>query len=279
MRNANQPRHPVGRIALFVFIAIPTIPLLWTIVLSLKTNSQILTNPMGWPEEIQWINYANAIRKIPFAAMVRNTLLVLAGTLPFALLLSIFAAFALSRMRLGTGRMSNAVYLYFISGVIMPVFVLLFPVYVMMQKLHLHDTLWATILPHIAWVAPMNMLLMVGCFKAVPGEIEEAAVIDGCNVWRLLFQVFIPVVKPCLSTVFILNFLDVWNDFPLARVMLIDPGLRTISLAASYFKGQYSANYALMTAGVIILIVPQLAVFAFFQRYIIEGIAAGAVKG
>lgn len=125
----------------------------------------------------------------------------------------------------------------------------------------------------------MNMMIMVTGFKNVPDSLEEAAIIDGCNIWQLLFRILIPVTKPVISTAFILTFLSVWNDFALAKIMLNSPEVRTLSIAAMYFKGVYSTNYALMTAGCVILILPQLLIFTIFQRYIIDGVTAGAVKG
>ena len=156
---------------------------------------------------------------------------------------------------------------------------MILPIYLVMVKAGLYDTLWATILTHIGWTAPMNMMIMVAGFKNVPDSLEEAAIIDGCNIWQVLFKILLPVVKPVISTALILTFLAVWNDFPLAKIMLNSPDVRTISIAAAYFKGQFSTNYALMTAGCVILIVPQLLIFTIFQKYIIDGVTAGAVKG
>ena len=107
----------------------------------------------------------------------------------------------------------------------------------------------------------------------------EAAIIDGCSIWQLLFRILVPVAKPVISTALIMTFLACWNDFPLAKIMLNSPDVRTLSIAAAYFKGTFSTNYALMTAGCVILIIPQLLIFTIFQRYIISGVTAGAVKG
>jgi len=189
------------------------------------------------------------------------------------------SAFAISRMRFGSGRLQNAVYSYFISGIILPVFVLLFPVYLIMVRTGLYNSLWAVIFPLIGWAAPLNMLILVGAFRSVPASLEEAAVLDGCSVPRILINIFVPIMKPAISTVFILNFLSVWNDFALSKTVLMNPDLRTLSLAAILFRGEYSKDYGLIAAGVFILILPQIVIFAFFQRFIIEGISAGAVKG
>ncbi|MFA6706638.1 MAG: carbohydrate ABC transporter permease [Sphaerochaetaceae bacterium] len=211
--------------------------------------------------------------------MVKNTFFVLIVAVPGAIMLSIFAAFALGRMKFGNNRLQHGVYTFFVSGVIMPTCVLILPIYLFMVKIGLYNTLWSTILTHIGWTAPMNMMIMVSGFKTIPDSLEEAAIIDGCNIWQLLFRILVPVAKPVISTSIILTFLSCWNDFPLARIMLIDPKVRTISLAAAYFKGTYSTNLALMTAGCVILIIPQLIIFTIFQRYIIDGVTAGAVKG
>ncbi len=269
----------VGNIGLALLVFLATIPILWMVYLSLKTNTEILTKPLALPAKIQLVNYVNAFKKIPFFSMVKNTFIVLIVAVPGAILLSIFAAFALGRMRFGNSRLQNWVYSFFVGGVIMPTCVLILPIYLLMVKLRLYNTLWSTILTHIGWTAPMNMMIMVSGFKQIPDSLEEAAIIDGCNIWQLLFRILVPIAKPVISTSIILTFLACWNDFPLARIMLIDPRVRTISLAAAYFKGTYSTNLALMTAGCVILIIPQLIIFSIFQRHIIDGVTAGAVKG
>lgn len=268
-----------GNIGLAVLVLAAAVPVLWLIYLSLKTNNEILTAPLQLPESVQWVNYVNAFNKIPFFTMIKNTFLVLGVAVPVSILFSIFAAFAIGRMRFGSGRLQSRVYSYFVCGVIMPTCVLILPIYLMMVKIGLYDSLWSTILTHIGWVAPLNMMIMVAGFKSIPDSLEEAAIIDGCSITRLLFNILIPVTKPVISTAIILTFLACWNDFPLARIMLNSPDVRTISLAAAYFKGTFSTNYALMTAGCVILIIPQLIVFAVFQKYIIDGVTAGSVKG
>lgn len=268
-----------GNIGLAILVFLAALPVIWLVFLSLKTNNEILTEPLALPESIQWVNYLNAFNKIPFFTMVKNTLIVLGISVPVAILFSIFAAFAIGRMKFGTGRLQNAVYSYFVCGVIMPTCVLILPIYLLMVKLGLFDTLWSTILTHVGWVAPLNMLIMVAGFRSIPDSLEEAAIIDGCNTWKLLFRIIVPVAKPVISTAIILTFLACWNDFPLARIMLNSPDVRTISLAAAYFKGTFSTNYAMMTSGCVILIIPQLLIFAAFQKYIIDGVTAGAVKG
>jgi len=272
-------RKLLGNAGLFLLVLLAAVPTLWLIFLSLKTNNEILTQPLSLPARVQWKNYTDAFRTIPFFSMIKNTLIVLAVSVPVSMLFSILAAFALGRMHFGTGRLQNAVYSYFVCGVIMPTAIMILPIYLVMVKVGLYDTLWSTILVHIGWTAPMNMMIMVSGFRKIPDSLEEAAVIDGCSVWQVLFKILVPVAKPVISTAAIMTFLACWNDFALARILLNDPSVRTISLAAAYFKGVFSTNYALMTAGCVILILPQLLIFCVFQRFIIDGVTAGAVKG
>ena len=279
MRGRLNPGKVIGNILLFALVVIHAVPVIWLIYLSLKTNTEIMTSPLAPPKVIQWVNYLDAFRTIPFLSMIANTAIVIAVSVPAAMLFSIFAAFAIGRMRFGGGRLQSRIYTYFVCGVIMPTCVMILPIYLVMVKLKLYDTLWSTIFTHIGWTAPMNMMILVSGFKAIPDSLEEAAVIDGCNIWQLLFRILVPIAKPVISTAFIMTFLACWNDFPLAKIMLNSPKVRTLSIAAAYFKGQFSTNYALMTAGCVILIVPQLLIFTVFQRFIIEGVTAGAVKG
>ena len=276
VRGRLNPGKVIGNVLLLLLVIVHAVPVIWLIYLSLKTNTEIMTSPLAPPRVIQWVNYLDAFRTVPFLSMITNTAIVIAVSVPAAMLFSIFAV---GRMRFGSGKLQNRIYTYFVCGVIMPTCVMILPIYLVMVKLKLYDTLWSTIFTHIGWTAPMNMMILVSGFKAIPDSLEEAAVIDGCSIWQLLFRILVPIAKPVISTAFIMTFLACWNDFPLAKIMLNSPKVRTLSIAAAYFKGQFSTNYALMTAGCVILIVPQLLIFTVFQRFIIEGVTAGAVKG
>ena len=150
----------LGNIGLFLLVFLAAVPVLWLIYLSLKSNTDILTNPLALPDTLHWENYVNAYKTIPFYSMVKNTGIVILISVPVSMLLSIFAAFALGRMRFGSGKVQNGVYSYFVCGVIMPTCVMILPIYLVMVKVGLYDTLWSTILTHIGWTAPMNMMIM-----------------------------------------------------------------------------------------------------------------------
>lgn len=266
-------------IVLFLIICCSLVPVLWGFFLSLKTNQEILLQPFAMPEKLRWDNYARAFVGVPYLRMLSNTFLVVLVALPVSVIVVVMASFAVGRMKIGRGRMQGALYKYFIAGVILPGYVMLFPIYMMSVKLGVYDTLWALILPAMGGGACMGVMLLSANFAAVPRELDEAAIVDGCSMTRLLVQILVPAVSPAIATLTILNFLGIWNNFVLARILVNKEDLRMISQAVMYFKGEYSTDYALTMAGTMILVIPQLAVFVALQKYVVEGVTAGAVKG
>ncbi len=269
----------VWEIVLFLIICTALVPVLWGFFLSVKTNQEIMLDPFGLPAAPRWDNYIRAYKGVPYGRMLLNTGFAVLVAVPISIVLNVLAAFAIGRMRVGRGRMQGALYKYFIAGVILPGYVMLFPIYIMSVKLGLYNSLWSVILPAMGGGASMGMMLLCANFRAVPVELDEAAIVDGCGMMRLLVQVLVPVISPAIATLTILNFLGVWNNFVMARVLLPKEELRMISQAVMYFKDQYSTDYALTMAGTMTLVIPQLIVFTALQKYIVAGVTTGAVKG
>lgn len=272
-------RSTLKELLILLIVICGIIPLVWIVFLSLKSNSEIFVNPLSWPEKVMWVNYVEAFQKIPWGKMLKNTFTEMVFALPIGMIISFLSSFGIARVRFGNERWNETVYTYFLAGIIIPTFVLLFPVYQIINKMGLYDNIYGMVLIHISWCAPMNTVIMVNALRGIPNELEEAAVIDGAGIWELLYKIYVPLTKPTLVTVFILSFIGIWNDYVLARTMLINNANSTISMAASLFKGMYSADYASMTAAIVLLILPQLAVFSVLQKQIVDGITAGAVKG
>ena len=157
-------------------------------------------------------------------------------------------------------------------------FILLFPVYRINVALNLRDQ-FALIFPYVATSISFNTLLLTGYLKALPTEIDEAAVIDGCSLWDLMFRIILPMAKPVIATVVIFNVLYIWNEYPFASVMLRDVSDYTLSMGASFFKGTYTVDYGGIVASSVMIIVPELIFYGIFQKHIVEGMTAGAVKG
>lgn len=265
-------------VVLAISIVLMLVPFLGILYLSVKPNAEILAGNLSLPLAAEWANYAKALSAIDFVTMIRNTMIVAVITIAAEFVLGITGSFAISRFKIGTGKLQHFFYVYFIIGIIIPVFVLIYPVYKMNFMLGTLDTLWAVILPYIGWSAPMNTMLLVSAFNNIPDTLEEAAVIDGCGTFRLLTQIDMPIIRPAITTMLIINFLAIWNEFAVSVIMLTSPEVQTISLASAKFVGIHTTDYGAMAAAVVLLSIPQVAVFSMFQKYVTADMTAGAVK-
>ena len=164
-------------------------------------------------------------------------------------------------------------------GLTIPSYLLLFPLYRVTIMFHLQNTYLSLILPLTATSVSFNTLIFVGFLRDFPGEIEEAAIIDGCGLANLCLRIVIPVIKPVFATLVVFNVIYVWNEYPLSVTLINDAAKMTVSLGASMFRSTYSMDYSGMVASAVLVIVPQLAFYILLQKYIIEGMTAGAVKG
>lgn len=267
-----------SKVGVFFVLAFTLIPLIWVFLFSFKNNLEIMLEPFALPKSFDFGNYVKAFVSIPFGTMIKNSGLIILIALPCQLVFSSAAAFAISRLKVVNKKFRDFMESYFISGLIVPGCVMLFPIYKMMLSVNLWNTLWGVILPFIGWSAPLSISILVNAFDSVPNSLEEAGILDGCNILQLVWHVMLPLVRSALTTVAILQFLGMWNDFLLSQVMLNGREVRTISLASMYFKTMYGQDYGMMAAGVTIMVIPQLILFLFVQKYIVAGVSAGAVK-
>ncbi|MBT2443951.1 ABC transporter permease subunit [Streptomyces sp. ISL-36] len=254
-------------------------PLLWIVLLSFQSNENILENPFTLAD-LSLANYRRATETLNLLVMYKNTLILAIVSVTLGLVVSYLAAFALTRMvfRRGGRRAQNTLRYYFLGGLAVPVYILLFPVYRIDIALGLFGTHLALILPYIAVTIPFNILLLTGFLRDFPEEIEQAAVMDGVGVWRMAWRVVFPLMRPVIATLAILNVIYVWNEFPFAVTLINDPTLTTASLGVSQFQGIYSVDYGAMMASATLVLLPQLAIYAVFQRQVIAGMTAGAVR-
>lgn len=262
-----------------IFTLLMMVPFLFVIMLSFKNNTDILMNPLALPDSLDFSNYVNAIKTLDPFRLIGNTLFVAVVTMAIEMVVTFLSAVALTRMVFKKERTQNFLYSFMLLGLAIPVYVLLFPIYRMTVLFHLKGSYFSLILPYIATSVSFNTLIFTGFLREFPTEIEEAAIIDGCSLWQIIYRIIVPIVKPVLVTVFIFNVLYIWNEFPLAVTLIDDASKATISLGISMFKGRYSIDYGGIIAASLMIMTPQVIFYGFFQKYIIEGMTAGAVKG
>lgn len=268
--------------ALYCGMAVITLlvvfPFLWMLLLSFKSSAQIITDPLGWPKSLNWSNYAHALQTLDLGRMYWNTFLICVISIVIEVIITFLSSFALARMTFAHPIVVKSIYGFLVAGLCISPFILLFPVYKINMFFGLTEQA-ALIMPYVATSISFNTLLFVSYLRGLPSEIDEAAVIDGCNVWELIFKIILPMSKPVLATVVIFNVLYIWNEYPFASVMLRNQADYTLSMGASFFRGTYTVDYGGIVASSVMIIIPELIFFGFFQREIVGGMTAGAVKG
>ena len=269
------------KIALIIGIAVITVmvvfPFVWMIILSFKTNTEIMTNPLALPQIFNVDNYKRAFEVLDYGKLYGNTIFVCLCSIVIELVITFFSSFVIARMHFNE-KIRTMLYGFLILGLSISPFILLFPVY-KINTLFAFSGKLALVLPYVATSISFNTLLLVGYLKNLPAEIDEAAVVDGCNIWQLMGQVILPMTKPVIATVVIFNVLYIWNEYPFASVMLRNVSDYTLSMGASFFKGKYTVDYGGIIASSVMIIIPELIFYGIFQKNIVEGMTAGAVKG
>ena len=263
---------------LFILTAVVMVPFLWSILLSFKTNNEIVNAPTALPAVFNFDNYVRALETLDLPSMYKNTIIIAVVAEFITLIITFMSSFAISRLVFSKERNRKALYYYFLFGLAVPIYILLFPVYRLNAAMGVLDTYLALILPYIAVAIAFNSLLFVGFLNDFPREVEEAAIIDGCGVIKLCAQIIVPIIKPIFATVIVFNVIYIWNEFPFAVTYITSPNMFTLSLSASMFKGQFSMDYSGMIAATVLIMIPQLIFYIFLQKYIISGMTEGAVK-
>ena len=271
-------RKTVMYIVMALITVIVVFPLLWMVLLSFKTSSEIMSNPLAWPTAFNLDNFKNALNTLDFPRLYANTFEVCIVSLALELIITFCSSFVIARMEFKYPKLKQLLYGFLIMGLAVSPFILLFPVYKINAFMGLRGK-WALVFPYVASSISFNTLLLTAYLKQLPVEIDEAAVIDGCNLWDLITKVILPMAKPVIATVVIFNALYIWNEYPYASVMLKDVSDYTLSMGASFFKGNYTVDYGGIVASSLMIIVPELIFYGLFQKNIVEGMTAGAVKG
>jgi len=260
---------------LIFWTIIQLFPLYWLFTFSLKSNAEIFGgNIIGLPKEWHWEHYATVFGQAHIYKYLINSLLVAAVTIVATAILASMASYALVRLK---WKLSSVVYILFLLGMMLSLQAVLLPLYRNLKTIR--DTLWSLIVPYVAFNLPMAILLISGSLKTIPKEMEEAAFIDGASLYKIFFKIILPLLKPIISTVAILNFLDSWNELMLAQTFINSDQWMTITVGVNNMVGRYSTKWGLIGAGLTIATIPTLLLYAFLSNNIQESLAAGAVKG
>jgi raffinose/stachyose/melibiose transport system permease protein len=236
------------------------------------------TYPDGlqWPSNPQWGNFVDAFNSAKLDRLLLSSLTIVACVVPASVLFGTMAGFGLAKL---APRGSQFIYLLFVLGLTLPLEVVIIPIYYEMQWFGLLNTKFAIILPLIGLFMPFSIFWMRAHFVNVPAEMSEAAEIDGASVWQQFWLVQVPLARPAVLSLAILQFLWTWNSFLLPLVLVEVPLERTMAGALGAFQGQWGTNIPLLCAGALLILAPTIAIFLIFQRQFVAALLQGAVKG
>lgn len=266
---------PVTIILIIGIIFVILLPLYMTLMIAIKDPSD-MNNILALPKTIRLANFVEAWKMTDFPVKFRNTLFITAVNLVFTLITNSFVAYAITRNR-AKSKFFSMIYYYFVSAMFIPFSVIMLPLVVQASTFHL-DNIWGITFLYVIFGMPMNCFMYCGAIRAIPIALDEAAMIDGANPLQTFWHIIFPLLKPTTATVAILSFMWTWNDFTMPLVLLSDPEQQTLQLAQYVFKSQFSVDYNHAFASYILVLLPVLIIYIFAQRWIMNGVVAGAVK-
>ena len=281
---------PLTYAALSLYSAVILFPLAWLAYTSLKSSPEIFGGPWTLPARPRWENFTNAWNGVagepglgPYFA---NSLLITATSVFLILAIGAMATYALTRFRF---RGADALLNTFIGGMVFPIFLAVVPLFLLLNQTRIPvlapkgfiDHYLGLLAVYVAYSLPFTVFVLSGFFRSLPEELSEAASIDGASRWQTFLRVMLPLAKPGLIVAGVFNVIGIWNEYPLALVLISDRERYTLPLGLAQItqRQQYSADWGALFAALFIVMIPTMAVYLFFQRQISEGLTAGAVKG
>ena len=266
-------RNWLGGTAGWLWLAVVVIPLYWILITSLKEQSSYYTtNPLVPPGDPTLNNYRMVIDS-DFIRYFVNSVVVTAGAVVPAIIVSFMAAYAI--VRGWSRRFLRVLNGLFLMGLAIPLQATIIPIYLIIIRLHLYDSLLALILPSIAFAIPLSVLVLSNFIRDVPQELFESMRLDGATEWTALWRLAAPLTRPAILTVAVYNALTIWNGFLLPLVLTQSPEQRTLPLALWTFQGQYSVNVPAVVASVVLTTLPILVLYAVGRRQLVSGLTAG----
>lgn len=268
---------PLRFLAAGVLLVNGLFPALWILFTSLKTEGELTMKPITWlPHEPTFVNYMQAFSDQPLHLFLFNSFMVALLSTMLTLLISVLAAYALARLNL---KYRGLILSLIIAVSTFPLVTLLVPLFEIMRALNLLNTWVALILPYTVLSLPVCTLMLISFFEGIPRDLENAAMIDGCTRMGALFKVVVPLCAPGVFTAGILAFVNAWDEFLLALSFNSNPALRTLPVGIQLYQGEFSFPWPVISAALVVGIVPVAILIVIFQERVVSGLTAGGIKG
>jgi len=277
-KNINKKKRELfdylSNIVVVIFAVLNLFPLYWLFTSSLKNSSDVVKMPPDWwPTTITLSNYVDIFQSQPALRWAFNSVIVSGVTTILVIMVGAMAAYAFSKLRF-KGR--NIIFIIFISSLMIPKEIMIVPLFRITQDFGLVNSYGGMIWPNVA--TAFGVFLLKGFFDATPNALREASRIDGAGEWRTFFQIMLPIIKPGIGALFILNFVQVWNDYLWQLVIGQEKTMKTLMVGTATLMQDLNPNFAYKMAGATVAAIPMLVIFLLFQRFFTQGMTAGAVK-
>jgi raffinose/stachyose/melibiose transport system permease protein len=277
---SHRMRQGIQRILVYAILTVAAIqtiyPLIWIIFGSLKSDPDLFNNIWGPPRLLVWQNYADAWRIGQMGDRIANSIMVTALSLALLLFVSSLAAYVLARLSVPGKQM---IFVFFLITMMIPPEVTIIPLFLVVKTLGLLNSSLGLVLVYVASGTAFSTFLLRGFFLSIPSELEDAALVDGANHFQVFWRIVLPLALPGLATVAIFQGLTIWNEFFLAFIFIRQPELQTIPLGLANFFSRYQANWTQYFAALTMVAVPVVVLYVALQRWFVEGLTAGALKG
>ena len=268
----------IMNVILIIFSLSCIFPIVWMVYSSLKEKRVFNADIMGLPKNPSLINYIKILSNKDYhlGQSMMNSVRTTGLSIILIILFSFIVGYILARVHF---KLNRVLYVMFLMGMLIPIHSLLVPIYVVFKKCGISDQWYTLLLPYVSFALPMGIFLVEGYVKSIPVSLEEAAAIDGSGFSYTLWHIILPICKPILVTVAIIQVFGCWNEFSFALVLMKNVHLQTVPLALTQFKGQFASDYPKQMAAMLITMSPIVVLYFIFSKQIIKGMVAGAVKG
>ena len=277
LRKKKKIKNILFELFMIVLILLLFYPVLMIFFMSLKDDMEVLLSPLSLPKSLHFENYVSAFEQMDFVRVFCNSLLITSVSVGVGTIVYCISGYALVRARKYRW-VFMTMYVIFLLGLVLPAQSTLIPLLYLYKELGLMNTYRGITLLYLSGGASFSIFLITGFINTVPITLEEAAALDGCTPYGIFFKIVFPLLKPIISTLIIINAVNIWNDFFNPLMFMSGKAGRTITLAVYMFKGQYSTQWNVLFAGLVLATLPMMLVYFVLQKYMIAGMTSGAVK-
>lgn len=263
-------------IILSIYAVIVFYPIFLMLLTSLKENKEIFTNPYGLPHVFTLDGYIKLFKISNYLVYFKNSIIVTVMSIFFILVISSLASFVIAKYRFFGNRF---IYFYFIAGLIIPIRLGTIGILQTMIKIHLFDNIISLIIVYIAMGIPFGVFILTDFIRMIPEELSNSARIDGCSEPKIFYKIIIPLLRPALAAVAIVNFIPIWNDFWFPLILIRSDSMKTVPLATALLYGQYETNFGLIFSVLSMASLPVIIFYLILARQFIKGLTSGALKG